>query len=98
MAEPARTTRSRPRRRSLNDVLASAISAMGALTGRPVEGVSAVERSDDGWRLHIEVLELERVPDTTSVLATYEVEVDESGELLSYRRMRRYHRASTEDS
>lgn len=57
-----------------------------------------MEPTDDGWQVEVEVLELERVPDTTSVLGTYQVDLDESGELLGYRRLRRYTRSSTEDA
>jgi len=31
-----------------------------------------------------------RIPDTTSLLASYEVQVDRNGELMEYRRVRRY--------
>jgi hypothetical protein len=70
---------------------------MEQLTGHPVDGVSAVSREDDGWRVHVDVLEVARIPDTTSLLATYEVELDEDGRLLRYRRLRRYRRCSTDD-
>ena len=36
------------------------------------------------------MLELSRIPNTTDVLATYEVEVDSDGELMEYRRVHRY--------
>src|SRR5919201_6132975 len=36
-----------------------------ALLGRPIESVSSLERTHDGWVLNFEVLELSRVPDTT---------------------------------
>ena len=40
----------------------------------------------------MELLELSRVPETDDVLGSYEVEFDENGELLGYRRLRRYAR------
>lgn len=60
------------------------------LTGRAAEGVTALERKDEGWRVEIEVLETRRIPDTTDMLAVYDVEVDGSGNLVGYSRMRRY--------
>ena len=42
--------------------------------------------------LEVEVLELPRIPPTTSLLATYEVALDAQGELIGYRRIRRYER------
>ncbi|MGW7286501.1 gas vesicle protein GvpO [Streptomyces sp. NPDC054847] len=67
------------------------------LTGHPAEGVSAISRSEDGWHVDVDVLEVPRIPDTTSLLATYEVELDRDGELLSYRRVRRYRRGAADD-
>ncbi|GAB2596998.1 hypothetical protein GCM10027168_32260 [Streptomyces capparidis] len=66
-------------------------------TGREPEAVVALERTGDGWRVGIEVLEARRVPDTTDVLALYRVDVDEDGELIAYRRDRRYSRGRGEE-
>src|SRR3954453_8175082 len=98
MAERPAGQRQQPPRLPLREILALATDEVSALIGRPVEGVSAVDRVDHGFQLAIEVVELTRIPDTTSVLATYEVDVDDSGQLRSYRRLRRYNRASTETS
>jgi hypothetical protein len=62
------------------------------LTGQPPESVSGLSRAGDGWRVIVEVVELERVPRSTDILASYEVEVDGSGELVSYHRVNRYYR------
>lgn len=66
------------------------------ITHRP-EAVSGVSRSEEGWRVHVDVLELPRIPDTTSLLATYEVELDEHGELRQYRRVRRFRRGAADE-
>ena len=52
-----------------------------ALTGRESESVVAVERTDDGWRIEVEVVEARRIPDSADVLAIYEVETADDGEL-----------------
>ena len=54
-------------------------------------------RAESGWRVHVDVLEVPRIPDTTSLLATYEVEIDKNGDLLQYRRVRRYRRGWADD-
>ena len=59
-----------------------------------IEGVCAVRRTEEGWCVAIDVLEVPRIPDTTSLLATYEVELDESGRPAQYRRVCRYHRGA----
>ena len=79
-------------------MLSGARDALAQLTGRPIDAVSGVEPTDDGYRVTVEVLELERVPSTTDVLATYVVDVDSDGELLSFTRTHRYYRNQrTED-
>ncbi|MFI5699082.1 MULTISPECIES: gas vesicle protein [Streptomyces] len=77
---------------SAMEVLRGARAQLSELIGMPAESVSSFERSEDGWQLRIEVLELNRVPDTMSLLASYEVELDPRGELTGYRRLRRYER------
>ena len=74
------------------ELIERATERLSRLTGKRAESVSAVVPSDDGWRMTVEVVELERVPETTSVLGTYEAEIDEDGRLVSYERTRRYMR------
>jgi gas vesicle protein GvpO len=86
-----------PRAAAAKRATASQVAALAAqqlleLTGKGVEGVTGLERTDDGWKVHVEVVEVRRIPDTTDVLALYEVQVDEDGDLMGYRRLRRYAR------
>ncbi|RCV47945.1 gas vesicle protein GvpO [Marinitenerispora sediminis] len=82
----------RRRRPTARQRIQAAREEFEELTGVPVESVSGLERTDDGWTVTLEALELQRVPDTVSVLATYTVELDEDGELVGYRRVRSYTR------
>ena len=83
---------SAPKRVTATQVAARAAHQLLELTGKEAEGVTGLERSDDGWKVRVEVVEVRRIPDTTDVLALYEVEVDEDGDLTGYRRLRRYAR------
>ncbi|MFD5265008.1 gas vesicle protein [Streptomyces sp. NPDC058335] len=74
------------------EVLRQARAQLAELTGMTAESVSSFARTEDGWSLEVEVLELERVPDTMSLMASYEVELDPEGQLTGYRRVRRYER------
>jgi len=71
-------------------VAAEALRQLVELTGKDAEGVVGLDRSDDGWKVEVEVVEVRRIPNTTDVLAMYEVEVDGKGSLQGYRRVRRY--------
>ena len=65
----------------------------------PVESVSAISRRDDnggGWAVTLELLELARIPDTTSVLGSYEALLDGDGDLVEAKRVRRYSRNQTD--
>ena len=81
--------------RDARDAARRAADALTELVRHRTEGVSAVRRSeDDGWIVNVDVLEVARIPDTTSLLATYEVELDPAGDLLQYRRISRYRRGA----
>ncbi|MGP4000859.1 gas vesicle protein GvpO [Streptomyces sp. 8N706] len=84
--------RSHPRRVSAPRAMQNAADQLAILLGTAPESVSALKPTADGWEADVEVLELARVPDTTSVMATYRVILDPGGELMSYERRRRYAR------
>lgn len=70
------------------------------ITGLEVESVTGLRRSEDdngSWTVTVELLEVSRIPPTADVLGSYEVEVDQRGQLLAYRRVRRYSRSQTGD-
>ena len=75
----------------------AALRQITELTGKEPEGVTGVERGEDGWVVGVEVVEDRRVPSSTDILATYEIELDMDGELMSYRRVRRYPRGRGDD-
>lgn len=63
------------------------------MTGKEAEGVTALEKSDEGlWQIDVEVVETRRIPDSTDILAIYRVELDPEGELVAYRRIERHSR------
>lgn len=69
---------------------------IGKLTGKQSVGVVSLERTDDGWQVGVEVVEGARVPSSADLLAVYQVDLDAAGELLGYRRRKRYQRGSSE--
>jgi Gas vesicle synthesis protein GvpO len=76
--------------------VARAREQLEALLGRSVESVSSLERTHDGWVVALEVLEFSRIPESTDVLASYEMELDNDLNLRRYQQVRRYHRAEAE--
>lgn len=84
----------RPKGHPRFEVIETGIVQLAALIGREPDSVSGFGRSydDEGWRLTVEVIEMERIPESTSVMASYEAELDDDGNLLEYRQRRRYYR------
>lgn len=78
------------------DAIRTAVEQFSTITGRQPDGVTGVRSTPDGWSVLVDVVELERIPAATSVLATYRVDVDRAGALLSCERLRRYTRGTTD--
>jgi len=81
---------------TVRSIAAQAREQLRELQGREAESVTALERIDDGWRVTCEVVEVERIPNSTDVLATYVLELDGDGELITFERVRRYYRAQAD--
>jgi hypothetical protein len=91
------TTAEENRRRiSLVRVARRAAEQVAALTGRHPESVISIEPRDGDWCVGVEVVETRRIPDAADILAIYEVLVRSSGDLISYRRTRRYTRGQVD--
>src|SRR4051812_15062577 len=86
-----------PRDLPLRDVVLRSAGQLQELIGRSPEGVVAVEQDDDEWKVQVEVVESHRIPETTDILAVYELVAARNGELLSYRRLNRYVRGRFEE-
>jgi Gas vesicle synthesis protein GvpO len=71
--------------------------AVEDLTDYRPESVSGLQWDGETWLVSVVVCELRRVPNTTDVMATYVVQLDDRGGLLGYKRERRYLRADAEE-
>ncbi|WP_084523606.1 gas vesicle protein GvpO [Nocardia inohanensis] len=89
-------SRARGSARAADGERLSAAAAAGAgvrqiaeLTGKQTLGATGVQPTEQGWHVEVEVLEDTHIPSSEDILALYEVELDRTGDLLSYRRIRR---------
>jgi hypothetical protein len=82
----------------LSGIVGQAVKQFQSLTGKPADSVTGVRKDGDGWSVLVDVVELERIPTTTSVLATYRVDVDSKGDLVGYERLRRFYRGTVDQS
>ena len=68
------------------------------LTDGELVGITSAEPSDEGgWVVEVETVEDRRIPSSADMLALYEVELGSDGEMLAYRRIRRYMRGHTDN-
>jgi hypothetical protein len=83
----------------IGKALGQAKQLLAELTGLEPGTITAVDldEEDGTLKITIEMVELERVPNTMDVLGSYEVVLGKDGQLRGYRRVRRYHRSATED-
>jgi hypothetical protein len=77
-------------------VVEAAREQLSTLLGTDADRVSGLERSDGGWVVCLEVVELARIPESTDVMGSYELTLDEDRKLVRYRRGRRYYRAQAD--
>jgi Gas vesicle synthesis protein GvpO len=75
----------------------AALTTIEELTGYKPDAVTALEWDGDLWKVTVDVLELARIPSTTDVIASYDVQLDEEGTLRGYRRTRRFLRGQPEE-
>ncbi len=75
-----------------------ALEQFAQLTRMEPVAATGVRREQDGWSVLVDVVELERVPATTSVMATYRVDLTAGGQMSGYERLRRFSRGSVDQS
>jgi Gas vesicle synthesis protein GvpO len=82
---------------SATELARAALTTVEELTGYESEAVTALEWDGESWCITVDALELSRIPNTTDVLGSYEVRLDEGGTLRGYRRVRRYTRGEARE-
>jgi hypothetical protein len=83
--------------RELAEIIEHARQHVEDVTGSDVESVSGIERSNGNWSVSVEVVQMRRVPESTDVLASYAVVMDDDGGLVSLQQIRRYRRSQADE-
>ncbi|HEY8300579.1 MAG TPA: gas vesicle protein GvpO [Jatrophihabitans sp.] len=100
-ANGAAPTTDRPARQkrapSPLQIVERARKVLDDLGGMTVDRVIGVEAEDDEWRVVLEVVELRRIPNTSDVVARYEVRMSRAGKFRGYRQVARRLRSQVEE-
>jgi hypothetical protein len=75
-----------------SEIAQRAKEQLARLTGLKPDTVSALSKDEEGWHVTVDLIELKRIPEATDVLATYEVVLDDAGNMIRYERTKRYYR------
>lgn len=70
----------------MNEVINAAKDQLQSILTLDVANVVAASKTDDGWNVKIELVERKAIPDTQDLLGTYDVILDEEGNIVSYER------------
>jgi hypothetical protein len=89
---------SRDGRLSAAELSQAALTTVQELTGYDPEAVTGLEWDGDSWEVTVDVLELSRIPNTTDVLGSYIVQLDEKGTLRGFKRARRFQRGHASEA
>jgi Gas vesicle synthesis protein GvpO len=84
--------------KNLGAAVRAAMQQFKELTGRTPDSVTGARALEDskGWSVLVDVVELDRIPSSTSVIGTYRVDLDQDGSITGYERLRRYTRGATD--
>lgn len=71
---------------SISDAVIKARHELNKLTGLELATTLKTKRNDNGWYVAIELIEKHSIPDGMDILATYEVLLDDNGNMLEFNR------------
>ena len=73
---------------AMTDVAERAKRQLAEVTGfQPVAAVASY-RDAKGWHVSVDMLEMARLPDSTDLLGTYVVELDQEGSMVRFEKKR----------
>jgi hypothetical protein len=79
-------------RLSASELGQAALTTISELTGYQPEAVTGLEWDGEFWQVTVDVLEVARIPNTTDMLGSYVIRLDEQGTLRGYTRTNRFQR------
>lgn len=81
----------------LMDVIERAKEASQDVLHLGLPSVTGATKTDEGWRVTMELIERKAIPDTQDLLGVYEMLLNDEGHLTSYERIRMRRRMDAEE-
>ena len=82
---------------NVDQVVKKAQGDFAKFSKMPVDGVTSLSRTEQGWVVSLEALERRAIPDTMDILGVYEVHLDDAGNFLSFERKKLRKRGETKE-
>lgn len=76
----------------LMEVQKKVIPQITELLGKKPEGISSIEKNNEGWTIICDVLEKKSIPETYDLLKVFEFMVDKEGRVIRFKQLRKIRR------
>lgn len=70
----------------IGNIIIKARNEISVITGLKLSSTIKTAKDEKGWHVFVELIEKHSIPDGMDILATYEVIVDEEGNILEFNR------------
>jgi hypothetical protein len=74
---------------TLAEVIAKTKAQMAEITGLETDTVARLDRVEGGWSVAIDMLEHKAIPRTNDLLSSFEVELNQDGDVVRWKRVGR---------
>lgn len=71
----------------MGELIQKAREQLGDMTGLELSSTLSARREGDGWHVQLEAVEKKSLPDSQDILATYDLTMDESANVLDFNRI-----------
>ena len=73
--------------KDIHQLLETAREELSKVTGLELSTTLGASKDERGWRISMEMIEKHSIPDQMDILATYDVILDDNGNIVEFNRM-----------
>ncbi|MEK6938039.1 MAG: gas vesicle protein GvpO [Nanoarchaeota archaeon] len=83
---------------NLFEIQENAVPQIRKLLNKEPEGISLIEKTNDGWRVLCDVLDKKSIPETYDILKVFEFMLDKDAKVTSFKLLKKIRRGDIGDS